>query len=340
MGDPGAASPFFPLPSRSRVTLLAASMLVLAGLVLLAGGGELLVRGATGLAALAGLSPAVIGLTVVALGTSLPELAVSVMAAARGQPDLAVANVVGSNLANITLILGLTAMITPLPIQGRVVQLEWPFLFLVTGACALFVQDGLLSRPESAGFLGTLVLFVAWSVRLARQEATPGELRELHEEVAQRGLRMQFRPLALVAATTLGGVAILVVGGRLLLDGAVRLAELAGMSPRVIGLTIVAVGTSAPEIATSIIAALRRHTDIAVANLIGSNVMNTLGILGTAGVVTALPVSAELRGPDMAWMAAATLLIFPLMRFGMRLSRLDGVLLLSVYGGNLWWAVW
>ncbi|MDZ4674445.1 MAG: calcium/sodium antiporter [Gemmatimonadota bacterium] len=319
--------------------MLAASLLVLIGLLLLAGGGELLVRGATGLAKLAGLSPAIIGLTVVALGTSLPELVVSLMAAVRGQPDLAMGNVIGSNIANITLILGLTAVIAPLPILGNVVKLEWPFLFVVTVACALFVQDGSLSRPEAVGFLVTLVLFVGWMVHLSRVEATPIEVEEFREEIQTRSLRPRLGPGGTALVATLTGIGLLVVGGKLLVDGAVQLAEMAGMTQRVIGLTIVAVGTSAPEIATSIIAAVRKHTDVAVANLIGSNVMNTLGILGATGSVVALPVSPELAGPDMLWMVGATLLVFPVMRIGMRISRWNGLLLMVVYGVYLWGVV-
>ena len=318
------------------MSLFAASALVSLGLLILAGGGELLVRGATGLAKLAGLSPAVIGLTVVALGTSLPELVVSVLAAAEGQPDLALGNVVGSNLANITLILGLTAIITPLPILGNVVKWEWPFLFLATLACAMLVQDGLLSRMESLGFLVVLALFVAWMVHLSRAEATPVEKEEFREEIQSRALRPRLGPVGTAVVATLVGMALLMVGGRFLVDGAVRLAEMAGMTPRVIGLTIVAIGTSAPEIATSVIAAVRKHTDVAVANLIGSNVMNTLGILGATGTVTALPVSPELAGPDMLWMVGATLLIFPLMRIGMRVSRWNGVVLVGLYAVYLW----
>lgn len=312
--------------------MLAAVLLVVLGLVLLAGGGELLVRGATTIASLAGLTPAVIGLTVVALGTSLPELVVSVMAAARGQPDLAVGNVVGSNMANITLILGLTALLIPLPILGEVVRREYPFLLVVTIACLLLVRDGMLSRLEAWAFLVTLVVFLAWVVHLARREVTPVESQELADEVAGKELPSRLRTALVAGGLTAGGIALLVVGGRFLVDGSVHLAELAGLSPRVIGLTIVAVGTSAPEIATSLVAAFRRQTDVAVANLIGSNVFNTLGILGVAGATTALPVSPEFAGYDMVWMLGATVLIFPLMRMGMRLSRLDGLILLATYG--------
>lgn len=318
------------------MTLLTACLLVLLGLVLLAGGGELLVRGATEIARLAGLTPAVIGLTVVALGTSLPELVVTVMAAVRGQPDLAVGNVIGSNMANITLILGLTAVLTPLPILGGVVRREWPFLFVITIVCLLFARDGVLGTAESWTFLATLGLFVGYMVWLARREVSEAEARELDEEVAAKTRAFRWRPVSLAVLATVAGIALLVVGGRLLVDGAVALAELAGMTPRVIGLTIVAVGTSAPEIATSVVAALRRHTDVAVANLIGSNVMNTLGILGVAGAITPLPIAPELAGGDMRWMLAATVLIFPMMRVGMRVSRWNGAILLAAYAVYIW----
>ncbi len=318
------------------MTLLTASLLVLGGLALLGFGGELLVRGATQIARLAGLTPAVIGLTVVALGTSLPELVVTILASIKGQPDLAVGNVIGSNLANITLILGLTAVITPLPILGGVVRREWPFLFLITIACFLFVRDGVLSRPEAWIFLATLGLFIGYMVWLARRQVSAEEARELDEEVEAKRLPVVWKPVFMASAATLAGMLMLVGGGKALVDGAVGLAELAGMTPRVIGLTIVAVGTSAPEIATSVIAALRRHTDVAVANLIGSNVMNTLGILGVAGSITPLPFSPELAGADMIWMLAATILIFPLMRIGMRVTRWDGLLLLGFYGAYIW----
>lgn len=318
------------------MTLLTALLLVGAGLALLAIGGELLVRGATAIAKLAGLTPAVIGLTVVALGTSLPELVVTVMAALRGQPDLAVGNVIGSNMANITLILGLTALISPLPILRGMVRREWPFLFVVSLVCLFFVRDGTLGRFEAGLFLVALGVFVAWMVWLARREVSAEERQELRDEVEAKTRIFRWKPVLTAIGATLAGVGLLVVGGKLLVDGAVALAELAGMTPRVIGLTIVAVGTSAPEIATSAIAAMRRQTDVAVANLIGSNVMNTLGILGAAGMITPLPFSPELAGADMLSTIAATALLFPLMRIGMRVTRWNGVLLLGVYAVYIW----
>lgn len=305
--------------------------LVAVGLLLLAGGGELLVRGAVSLAELAGLTPAVIGLTVVALGTSLPELVVSVVAGLRGQPDIAVGNVVGSNIFNISFTAGLSALFVTIPIKGNVVRLEWPVMFLASLAFLVIAYDGSVSRLDAGAFLVALVVFIGYSIRIARVEAVPAEVRELTREVEERSLAAPRRRLIFSVGATVVGLGLLVLGGRLLVDGSVRLAQLAGISERVIGLTIVAVGTSAPEVATTLVAVVRRHTDVAVANLIGSNIFNILGILGLTGLITPIPVSPEIYRSDVWWMLGTALLIFPLMRIGMRLTRRDGALLFGAY---------
>lgn len=316
--------------------MLTAILLVLAGLALLTFGGEALVRGAVALARHAGLTPAVIGLTVVAMGTSLPELVVSVMASLRGQPDIAVGNVLGSNIANIGLILGLSALVTVLPIRGNLVRLEWPALFLVTAAFVVVVRDGLLDRIEAGFFLFALAGFVSYSVRLARREATALEREEYGEAIEARALRGGAREVARSVAAVALGCGLLVVGGRLLVDGSVALARLAGLTERVIGLTVVAVGTSAPELATSIVAAVRRQTDVAVANIIGSNLFNLLGILGVAGLILPVQVSPAMLASDVWWMLGLTVLLLPLMYWGRRLSRLDGAMLFGSYVAYVW----
>lgn len=312
--------------------MLSALGLVALGLALLAGGGDLLVRGAVAIARLAGLTPAVIGLTVVALGTSLPELVVSVIASLGGQPDLSVGNVVGSNICNITLILGLTAAIRPLPLRGNVVKVEWPIMFLASVIALVWSRDYEISRVESVILLVLLVLVVANAIRLSRGEMAGPEAEQLTEEVAELIPRTPARAAAIAAALTLAGIGLLVVGGKWLVDGAVALAALAGMSERVIGLTIVAVGTSAPEIATSVAAALKGRSDIAVANLIGSNIMNVFGILGVAGAIAPLRVSPAMLHSDMWWMVGTAVLLFLLMRAKLRISRVDGGVLLGAYG--------
>lgn len=306
-------------------------MLIAAGLGLLAVGGEVLVRGSVALARLAGLTPAVIGLTVVAAGTSLPELVVSLMAAMRGQPDIAVGNVVGSNIFNLGFIAGLLALVTVVPVRGNVIKLEWPVMLLASVMFLLLATDGVFSRLEAGGFLLSLVAFMAWSVHIGREDVKPAEVEAFRDEIAWRGLRLPRGQTILSVAAIVGGLLLLALGGRMLVDGAVRLAQMVGLSERVIGLTIVAAGTSAPEVAASLVAARRQQTELALANLIGSNIFNLLGILGLAGIVVPLGIAPEILGNDGWWMLALTVLLLPLMRIGMRLSRGDGIILLATY---------
>src|SRR5688500_201701 len=222
-------------PLDCRMDVFTAIGLVLVGLARLAGGGGALVRAATTLAELAGVTPAVIGLAVVAIGTSLPELVVSLVAATEGRPELAVANVVGSNIFNIAATLGLTALIIPLPVHGSAVRLEWPVMFAASFLCLLLARDGLLDRMEGVFFLVAIVLFIAYTVHMARTDVGAAETRQLEEQVEARDIDTAGapagRPPLLVALVVLGlGIAALVAGGQLLVDGAVALARLAGMS--------------------------------------------------------------------------------------------------------------
>jgi cation:H+ antiporter len=316
---------------------LGAVGLVLIGLALLAVGGEALVRAATTLAELAGVTPAVIGLTVVAMGTSLPELAVSLLAASEGRADLAVANVVGSNIFNIAAALGFTAMILPLPVHGQAVRLEWPFMFVTSFVCLLLARDGVLDRFEGGFFVASLTLFVVYNVNLARNEIGAVEAREIAAQVEDRdidspGRRKRAPRAAVPIAILIGGVIALVSGGRLLVSGAITLAQLAGVSERVIGLTIVAGGTGAPELATSLMAAFRRRTDVAIANMIGSNIVNILGILGLTSLVSPLSVASTIVRSDMWWMIGTALILLPLLYSGKRITRTEGGLLTAAYG--------
>ena len=318
--------------------VLTAIGLVLLGLALLAGGGEALVRAATTLAELAGVTPAVIGLTVVAIGTSLPELVVSLVAATQGEPDLAVANVVGSNIFNVAATLGLTALIVPLPVHGSAVRLEWPVMFAASFLGLLLARDGYIDRLEGGFFLVTMILFIAYTVHVARTAVGAAEVRQLAQEIEARdidiaaaGARSPRPRLLVTLAVLVLGLGALVAGGRLLVDGAIALARIAGVTERVIGLTIVAGGTGAPELATSLVAAFRKRTDVAIANMIGSNIFNILGILGLAALVAPIPVSPALIRSDMWWMIGTALLLLPVMRFEARITRPEGGLLVSVY---------
>lgn len=301
------------------------------GLVLLVVGGEVLLRGAVGLAVILRLTPAVIGLTVVAAGTSVPELAVSGIAAYQGNPDIAVANVVGSNIFNIAAILGMCALVRPLAITGNTIKLEYPVLALVTLLALVIAQDGAISRLDATLCLAVYVGFTAYLIGLVRQQVTAAETTELTAEI-QELTPAEERPrgwvcLGLVA----GGVALLAVGAQATVTGAVGLARLLGWSERVIGLTIVSAGTGLPEVVASLVSAVRGRSDIAIGNVIGSNLFNILAILGLSAMAAPLPVQAGLIGSDFWWMLGVTLLLFPIMRTGFRVRRWEGGLLIAVY---------
>lgn len=307
-----------------------ATLMFVAGLVLLVGGGESLVRGAVSLARAWGLPPAVIGLTVVAMGTSLPELAVGVLAALRGEPDLAVGNVIGSNIFNVTAALGITALVCTLPVRGSAVRLEWPVMFAASGAAFLVLRDARVDRVEAVVLLSALVLFTAWSVRIARREVMGEEKREFEADVAGRVATARGRAVVAAGLVVLG-VILLVAGGHLLVTGATAIARLLGVSDRVIGLTVVAVGTGAPELAASVIAALRGQTDVAVANMIGSNIFNLLGILSVTALVQPISISPSMAGSDLWWMLGTSLLMFPILWHGMKVERWEGAVLIVAY---------
>lgn len=311
--------------------LLLALLLVVGGLALLAGGGEALIRGAVAIARLAGLTTAVIGLTVVAFGTSLPELTVSVLAAVRGQPDIAVGNVIGSNLFNIVAILGATALVRPVPIHGSAVKVEWPVVVVSSALCLLVIRDGMIDRYEAAFFVVALLAFLSFSVWLARRQVLDAKDVGAATDIERVTTPSNPREVAQSVVLVVAGLVTLVIGGRLLVDGSVQLARLAGLTERVIGLTIVAAGTSAPEMAASIVAARRGHSDIAVANLLGSNVFNILAILGITALITPIPVSPEMVRVDAWWMMGTALALFPIMRAGRSVSRLEGGVLVGVY---------
>lgn len=303
--------------------MLVPILMIVAGIGLLLGGGEFLVRGAASIAQNWRISPTVVGLTVVAAGTSAPELVVSLSAALQGTPDLAMGNVVGSNIYNIALILGATALIQPLRISGSTVKLEWPILFLCTCLMHLLGRDGLVDRLEGSFFVAGLITFIGWTVYIAKREVAGEEELAIMNELPDE-------PMTPVMAWTAvaGGALMLILGAQAMVAGAESIAVGLGISERVIGLTIVALGTSLPEFVTSVVAALRKQADIAVANVIGSNLYNTLGILGFTAVVSPVPVNPKTLNVDNPWMIGFTLLLLPLMWRRMRLGRTEGTILL------------
>jgi len=293
------------------------------GLALLVVGGELLVRGASRLAASLGVPPLVIGLTVVAFGTSAPEMAVSVRSALEGRADIAYGNVAGSNIFNILFILGASALIAPLVVARQVIRQEVPVMVAVTGLGILAAMDGLVSRTEGLAGASALVAYTLYLVRQARRNgngASAGEAKKSgHPAVS-----------ALVA---LAGLAILVFGADLFVEGAVAFARRMGLSDLVIGLTIVAGGTSLPEVATSILAAIRGQRDIAVGNVVGSNVFNLLGVLGVSATVAraGVPVAPAAIHFDNPVMLATAVACLPIFLTGHRINRWEGALFLFYY---------
>ena len=284
-------------------------------------GGEYLVRGASAVARHFNLSPMVIGLTIVGFGTSAPELLVSLQAALAGQSGIAIGNVVGSNIANILLILGASAVIAPLVIPGRQMLRDLAFMLAATAILWLMLLGDTISRIYGVVLFAGLVTFLVSAFLSGKVEADPDRVPE--NQLKAWGM-------------TLGGLVTLVIGARLLVDSAVEIATTFGVSDAVIGLTIVAIGTSLPELATSLIAAWRRQTEIAVGNVVGSNVFNIFGILGITALVSPIPVDARFATIDMPVAAgvAVGLAVVAVMFNG--LPRLAGAALLAAYGGYLW----
>lgn len=308
-----------------------ASLYILIGLALLYAGAEGLVRGSASLALRLGWSPLVVGLTVVAFGTSSPELVVSISAALEGQGALAVGNVVGSNISNYALILGVTACIHPLSIETRLVRLDIP---LVIGASALLVGllwDGALGRLDGALLTAGIAVYVAFTLWQA-QRAPADAQAAIGEDVPAAPTGSAWRDAALAA----GGLALLIFGARLLVSGATVVATAFGMSEAVIGLTVVAIGTSLPELATSVVAALGGKGDLAVGNVVGSNLFNVLAILGIAALVRPLG-AAGISLVDLGVMLGTAVLMLPLMRTGFALNRWEGAGLLVIYGSYVAW---
>ncbi|MEZ5235532.1 MAG: calcium/sodium antiporter [Acidimicrobiales bacterium] len=301
-----------------------ALLAVAAGLVLLVGGAELLVRGAAALAARAGVDPVIIGLTVVAFGTSAPELAVSLASAAGGDEEVALGNVVGSNIANILLILGVSALIGTLVVAQRIVRLDVPIVLGVTVAVVLMSLDGGIGRIDGFLLVAGVLTYTGWLVRDARREsaAVRAEYGTSMDELEGAAVD---KPLAVQLGMTIGGLVVLVVGAQLLVGGAVSIAGSLGVSDLVIGLTVVAVGTSLPELATSVTAARRGERDLAVGNVIGSNLFNLLAVLGAAALAGGpLDVGRTAMRVDLPVMLVVTFVLVPVFWNGFTVTRLEG----------------
>ncbi len=298
---------------------------LIVGLVLLYYGAEALVRGSAALALRLGVTPLLVGLTIVAFGTSAPELVVSLRAAMSGSSDIALGNVVGSNICNVLLILGLAALINPLKVELQIVKIQIPTMIAVSLLLWLFLLNGVISRPEALLLLMGFAAFNFGSYWLSRRQ-----LSETVQEIYPDAAPQSQRPTWLNIVFIIAGLALLVLGADLLVKGAVSIAKALGFSEAVIGLTVVAVGTSLPELATSVVAAVKNEADIAVGNVVGSNIFNILLIIGTSAMVTPVPAGGITFG-SLAVMTLAAVVALPMAWTGFKLNRVEGALLLSGY---------
>lgn len=306
-------------------------LLVAGGLVLLGLGGELLVRGAVGMAARLGISPLLAGLTIVGFGTSTPELATSVQAALGGSPGIAVGNVVGSNIANILLILGISALILPLAVNPASFKRDSIAMggsaLLATGAVLL----GVIGPAPGLILIACLIGYV-WCAYKSEAAADDDECHRHEAEADDRPVPPNTGPVVLVGLI-IAGLAAAIFGAGLLVDGATVLASAAGVSESVIGLTVVAVGTSLPELIACVIAVLRKHADVALGNIVGSNIYNLCGILGLTAFIHPIEVPDEIARIDIWVMLGVTALLIVQLRSGWRLSRIEGAVLVALYCG-------
>jgi cation:H+ antiporter len=313
--------------------MLIALIQLVIGLGLLTYGAERLVHGSSSVAFKLGLSPLVIGLTVVAFGTSAPELVVSVGATIAGNSDIAIGNVVGSNIANIALILGLTAMIRPMTIHLRILKTEIPIMIAVTFITSIFIIGDEITRLEGVFLFSGLIVFIVYSIRSAKSVPVEAKAQLVEEPEIDVDAPIWKSWVFIVL-----GLGLLIGGGELLVRGAVEIATILGISQVVIGLTVVAIGTSLPELATSAVAAFKGESDIAVGNVIGSNIFNMLCILGLTGIIHPLD-SSNFGLVDLGFMLALTIIILPLMRRGFELNRWEGAFLVITYIGYTIWLV-
>lgn len=306
------------------------------GLVALVAGAELLVKGAAAIASRLGIAPVIVGLTVVAFGTSAPELAVSVSASLGGDADVALGNVVGSNISNILLILGASAVVAGLAVDQRIIRIDIPLLLGASVGTLLLSLDNEISRLDGLLLFAGIVAYTTWLARSARNERRE-VLAEYDDAVGELEGTAADQSVVVQLVYVLVGLAALVLGSQLLVGSATDVAEELGVSDLVIGLTVVAIGTSLPELATSVLAAVRGQRDIAVGNVVGSNLFNLLSVLGATGLVSAdaIPVTDGSLRVDFPVMLAATLVLVPIIWRGFSVERWEGAMFVALYASYI-----
>lgn len=299
-------------------------MWLVLGLLVLIIGGESLVKGAVGLSTAMKISPMVIGLTVVSFGTSAPELLVSIQSAMNGSPGIAIGNVVGSNIANLALVLGVTVLIFPLIAERQTKVFDYPVMLIASVMFYLFALNGVLSLWEGIIFILILLSFTSYLIITSRKK----EKKRIEESDVEEENPL---PLSRSLMFLLFGLVGLYFGSEWFVSGAKDIAAAYGLSDSVIGVTVVAIGTSAPELVASIVAAMRHQSDMSVGNLVGSNIFNVFAVLGVTSIVTPVDVDQSILNFDMYWMLGISALLIPILYFGSKVGRLKGVILLTSY---------
>ena len=299
------------------------------GLLLLIGGGELLVRGAAGLALKAKIPPIIVGLTVVSIGTSAPELFASLNAAASGADGIAIGNVVGSNIANLGMVLAITALIFPIPVEKSLLKLDWPVMMVASLLFLLFIQDLQLVWWEGLIFVLVLTLYILRLIFITRRnKKMKVELAGDEEDYEE----FQSKPYWMLIVLIIVGCVLLYFGAEWFVKGASKIAKGLGVSDTVIGLTVVAFGTSVPELVASAMAALKKEPDIGLGNLVGSNIFNILAVLGITSLVSPLSVEPIVTQTEIWWMLAISFVILPFVIIGQnKIGRVKGLILLATY---------
>jgi len=317
---------------------------IIGGMVALIAGGELLVRGASNLAAALGVSPLIIGLTVVALGTSAPELAVSIQSCLAGKTGLAVGNAVGSNISNLLLILGVSSLITPIAVSARLFRLDIPAMICAAAVLLIFGWDGALDRTEGLVCVSALTAYLIFTVKQGRKESAiaAADAALAEGEITYDPKTSTWVSTVLDVVKLVAGIALLVFGANWLVEACVVLAKMAGVSDLVIGLTIVAIGTSLPELVTSIMAGMRGQLELAVGNVVGSNILNILLVLGASAIVAPAGVAVDPQSIafDVPVMISISLASMPVFFSGLGISRLEGGAMVTYYVAYLGYLVW
>lgn len=302
-------------------------VLLIIGLIVLIVGGDYLVKGSSSIALRLHLSPLVVGLTIVAFGTSAPELLISIQSALKGSPDIAMGNVVGSNICNLALVLGLTAVINPVKVKTNSIKIDWPMTMGSSLLLYLIVREGRIVAYEGILFIVILVLYLFFIIRKSRKDIKATNKILNKDEIPDTPAKQIWKDIVFILIGCVG----LYFGSEWLVNSAKDLALNLGVEERVVGLTIVALGTSLPELSTAAVASYKGQTDLALGNLMGSNIFNILSILGITSIIHEIPVHIDILNKDIMWMLLVTLIILPLMITRREVGRVDGFILMAVY---------